>query len=164
MHSLFDINEGKKSFNYITSRIVRSKNHINGLPGIQTGGNVGTSAWFLAWKILKCQEVVLIGINHGWEEDDPWDVIISHNNMLPTENIDRNSTTFQKLFEKGYNPEFKCHFIYDPIFRFYSNGLKEFIARAPKWVTTINATEGGSIFGEGIICKRFSKYLEFKKN
>ena len=28
--------------------------------------------------------------------------------------------------------------------------LKEFITRSPKWVSTINATEGGSIFGPKI--------------
>ena len=54
LHSLFDYNEGKKSFNYISSLIIRSKNHPKGLPAIQTGGNVGTSSWFAAWMILKC--------------------------------------------------------------------------------------------------------------
>ena len=62
VHSLFDYNEGKKSFNYISSLIIRAKNHLKGLPAIQTGGNVGTSSWFAAWMILKCSTVALIGI------------------------------------------------------------------------------------------------------
>ena len=48
----------------------------------------------------------------------------------------------------------------DPIYQFYSNALKEFISRSPKWLTTINATEGGSIFGERIISMKFSEFLE----
>lgn len=163
IHSLFDYHEGIKSFNYISGKIVRSKNHNYGLPAIQTGGNVGTSSWFIGWKILQCKEITLIGINHGWEEDDPWDLIVSHNNMLDIKDIDQKKPSFKKLFEKVFNPEFNCFFVYDPIFRFYSNAFREFISRSPEWLTTINATEGGSIFGEKIICKKFSDFLSENK-
>jgi hypothetical protein len=37
--------------------------------------------------------------------------------------------------------------------------LREFIIRSPDWVKTINATEGGSIFGKRIICKTFREFL-----
>ena len=70
IHSLFDYNEGKKSFNQISGLMVRAKNHKDGLPAIQTGGNVGTACWFIAWKILKCNVIGLIGMNHGWDDDD----------------------------------------------------------------------------------------------
>jgi hypothetical protein len=32
--------------------------------------------------------------------------------------------------------------------------------RSPDWVNTINATEGGSIFGERITCKNFKEFLD----
>jgi len=42
--------------------------------------------------------------------------------------------------------------------------LKEFIARSPPEVTTINATEGGAIFGERIKCMTFKQFLDrYKK-
>ena len=164
MHSLFDLNEGKKSFNYISSIMVRSKNQIRGLPAIQTGGNVGTSSWFVAWKILHCSVISLIGINHGWEEDDPIDMIIKHGRNDISFDIDKNSDTFKKLFPRVYNPDLKKFCILDPLFQFYSNGLKEFILRSPNWVNTINCTEGGSIFGERIKQMQFSEFLtHFKK-
>lgn len=155
IHSLVDLHEGKKSFNYITSIMTRSKNHSNGLPAIQTGANVGTSSWFVGWKILKCDNVGLIGINHGWEEDDPWDLILSHtlnNNEMPEEpiRIDRSTDMFKKLFPKVYNPDLKTYCILDPIFQLYRSALLEFIERAPSWLTTYNATEGGSIFGKRV--------------
>jgi hypothetical protein len=171
VHSLFDYNEGKKSFNQLSATMVRAKNHKDGLPAIQTGGNVGTAAWFVAWQILKCRTVALVGINHGWEEDDPWEKIIAHgrtedpkmygDNILV--NVDKNSPSFAKLFKKIYNPEFNCYCIVDPLFQFYSNALKEFIARSPEWITTINATEGGSIFGERIKCMRLQQFLDSYK-
>ena len=143
LHALFDYHEGKKSFNQISALMVRSKNHINGLPGIQTGGNIGTSSWFIGWQILKCPTVALIGINHSWNENDSWETIISHGHGLSKVDIDKNSTAFKKLFPKIYNPEFNCYCILDPLFQYYSNALKEFISRSPSWVKTINATEGG---------------------
>jgi hypothetical protein len=160
LHSLFDYNEGKKSFNQISALMIRAKNHKHGLPAIQTGGNVGTSSWFVGWKILKCSTVSLIGINHGWEEDDSWDTILSHgNNSEISKGIDQNSPVFDKLFTKIYNPDFNCYCILDPLFQFYSMALKEFISRSPDWLTTINATEGGSIFGEKIHSMKFKDFL-----
>ena len=160
LHSLFDYNEGKKSFNKISSLMVRAKNHLNGLPAIQTGANVGTSSWFISWQILKCATVALIGINHGWEEDDSWETILTHgNNHDVSKNIDRNDPAFNKLFPKVFNPEFNCNCILDPLFQYYSSALKEFISRSPSWITTINATEGGSIFGERVRSMKFSNFL-----
>jgi hypothetical protein len=160
IHTLVDYNEGKKSFNNISAIMTRAKKHVDGLPAIQTGGNVGTSAWFISWQILKCQNVVLLGINHGWEEDDPLDKIMTHNYTNKLLDIDTNSVTFRKLFPKVYNPYFDCHVILDPIFQYYSSAFKEFIERAPSWVKTVNATEGGAIFGNRIDCIRFGEFLK----
>jgi hypothetical protein len=160
LHSLFDYNEGIKSFNNLSALMIRAKNNEHKLPAIQTGGNVGTAAWFTAWQILKCSTVALIGINHGWEESDSWETIIYHNNKEEiSEGVDKNSKVFQKLYKKIYNPDFKCNCILDPLFQFYSEALKEFIERSPKEITTINATEGGSIFGNRIKSMKFSDFL-----
>jgi hypothetical protein len=159
IHLLFDLNEGKKSFNYITSQIIRSKNN-KGLPAIQTGANVGTSSWFIAWKILDIPNVCLIGINHGWEEDDPIDKIMSHGYEDKTKIVNTEDNGTQKFIKKIFNPDFKCYCLQDPIYQFYSESFKEFISRSPSWVNTINATEGGAIFGDRILCIKFSKFLD----
>lgn len=158
LHPLIDYEKGKKSVNQILGLMVRAKHHHNGLPGIQTGGNVGTSSWFFAWQILKCKVVCLIGINHSWDEDDSWESITAHCNL--PKNFNKNSPLFKKMFPKIYNPEFDCTCILDPIFQFYSNALKEFILRSPSSVKTINATEGGCIFGKRITCMKFSNFLK----
>ena len=164
IHTLFDYNLGKKSFNQMSSLMIRVKNHKNGLPAIQTGGNVGTSSWFISWRILKCNPVTLIGINHGWEANDPIDLIVSHGKALKSQDIKKNSLKFQRLFPKIYNPEFKTYCILDPIFQFYREAFLEFINRSPKEITTINSTEGGSIFGKQIKCLTFKEFLKLYKN
>lgn len=158
MHSLFDYDGGKKSFNYISSIMVRSKNHANGLPAIQTGGNVGTSSWFVSWKILQCTKVVLIGMNHGWNEDTPMDIITKHGVSF-ARSYDESSPSFKRLFPKIYNPELKKYCILDPIFQYYREAMLEFISRSPSWLQTINATEGGSLFGNRLLSMKFSDFL-----
>ena len=149
IHSLFDYDEGKKSFNQISALMIRAKNHSHGLPAIQTGGNVGTSSWFVGWRILKCSTVCLLGIDHSWNENDDWKKIVSHGRNLDpdrkNEFTDSNINLLKQksLFKKIYNPFFKCTCILDPLFQFYSQALKEFISRSSDSVNTINATEGG---------------------
>ena len=157
-HALFDFSRDKTSFNHIANVMTKSKNHHKGLPAIQTGGNVGTSSWILSWSILKSSPVCLIGIDHGYLQDMSWEEI-DKNHKLP-EGINKNSESFKKAYPTVYNPEFKTYCIQDPIFQYYSNALKEFIPRAPQWVKTINATEGGAIFGKGIECMTFRKFLK----
>ena len=158
-HSLVDYNEGEKSFNQISALMTRAKNHENGLPAIQTGGNVGTSSWFLGWKILNCKTITLIGINHGWEDTDSWETILTHNGMCKMIEMDKNSESFKKLFPRVYNPDFDCYCILDPIFQYYSAGLKEFIFRSPQDIKTINSTEGGCIFGDRIESMKLDEFL-----
>jgi hypothetical protein len=123
---------------------------------------VGTSSWFIAWRILKCPTVALIGINHGWNEDDPWEMIVTHGYSTKQVKIDKESLIAQKLFPKIYNPDFNCNCILDPIFQYYSTAFIEFISRSPSWVNTINATEGGCIFGDKITCLTLAEFLNIK--
>lgn len=160
LHTLFDYDKGKSSFNHISAIMVRSKNHKNGLPAIQTGGNVGTSCWVLGWSILKCSNIALIGIDHGFPKGTGLEEIgTAHPSCKTALNLDQNSKIFQKAFPTIYNPDFDCYCIQDPIFQYYSNALKEFIPKAAKYVKTINATEGGAIFGEGILSLSFKEFL-----
>ena len=156
-HPLIDYNEGSKSFNGLTAKIVKAKKD-GGLPALQTGGNVGTTSWFVGWQILKYSTIGLIGMNHGWDEEDDPSQIITHGHENPNAEVDPSVTNI--TFKKIYNPDFNCYCIMDPIYQFYSNALKEFITRSPKWLSTINATEGGSIFGEKITSMQLLEFIE----
>jgi hypothetical protein len=143
--------------------MVRAKNHTNGLPAIQTGGNAGTSSWFVAWRILKINTIGLIGINHGWEDEDASEMIKSHQREITQENVElikKDDPKFNNYFKKIYNPDFNCEAIVDPLYQFYRMALLEFIERSPLSVTTINATEGGSIFGKRIKSIKFKLFLD----
>jgi len=158
LHTLFDFNKGKSSFNYISGQIVRSKNHHDGLPAIQTGGNVGTASWIISWSILKSKNVGLIGFDQGYSPDTPLENLGYGTHKFPTK-LKNNKKLIEKAYPIIYNPEFKCKVRQDPIFQYYCNALKEFIPKASKFVKTFNATEGGALFGPGIECIRFDEFL-----
>jgi hypothetical protein len=154
IHTLVDYDKGKSSFNYITSVMSKTAKNPKGLPAIQTGGNVGTTAWVIAWNILKHSHVGLIGIDHGYYSDER----SSDDHFLP--NNENNKIEFKKAYPTIYNPIFNVTCTQDPIFQYYSNALKEFIVKASKYVTTINATEGGAIFGDGIQCTTLKFFID----
>lgn len=158
LHTLIDYDKGKLSFNHMSSLMTKCKKHFNGLPAIQTGANVGTACWTIAWSILKCSPVVLTGIDHSYLEETSWEEITKNHNL--DKRINFQSELFKKAYPTGFNPEFNCNFKQTPQFQYYSSAFKEFIPLAPQWVKTINATEGGAIFGERIQCITFKKFLK----
>jgi len=172
VHALFDYDKGKTSFNYISGIMSRSEKNQKGFPGIQTGGNVGTAAWTVSWNILKCPEVILIGIDQSYPIENQNGEIdfnsIGRAHPILYEYVEKiksgkdNSESVKQAFPITFNPDFNCHYIQDPVFLYYSNALKEFIQKTRNKVKTINATEGGAIFGNGINSIKFNEYLNLK--
>ena len=159
-HTLFDYDKNKISFNKLAGMMVKAKNKGNGLPAIQTGGNVGTACWIVAWTILKIQTISLIGIDHGYYTDIPWEKMKNYHSIPFPKGVNQKSKEFKKAYPTIYNPYFNCYCKQDPIFVYFSNALKEFCKRKSQTVKTINATEGGVIFGEGIECMTFENFLK----
>jgi|SaaInlStandDraft_2_1057019.scaffolds.fasta_scaffold27281_3 hypothetical protein len=159
IHTLFDFEEGKKSFNQIQGIMSRAQNNEKKIPAIQTGANVGTSSWVIGWSILKCNHIGLIGLDLGYDDSTPWDKISYHGYPIPTD-IDKNSEIFKRAYPTIYNSEFDCNCKQDPLFLYYCNALKEFIQKTQNKVKTINATEGGALFGEGVHCTSLKNFVD----
>ena len=101
----------------------------------------------------------MVGIDHGWEIDCPVDVILQRHNQPVPKNIDPQHPILKKILPKIYNPDFDTYCNTDQIFEYYTSGFKEFISRSPRDVNTINATEGGVLFGDRINCMPFKSFL-----
>lgn len=159
VHTLTDYNSNKNSFNRIQGIMTKALDNEKRIPAIQTGGNVGTAAWILAWSILKCSHVGMIGIDHGYDANTPWNEIYIHGGHPFPKDTDQNSEAFKRAYPTIFNSGFNCYCKQDPLFVYYSNALKDFIHSAKDKVNTINVTEGGSIFGENIECITFKEFL-----
>ena len=136
----------------------KSDKNPKGLTGMQTGGNVGVFAWIFSWAILGCSPVALIGLDLGYHVDTPLENIRHYRDYLKAYN--NNKSKAGKFFKKITNVDLKIQVLSDPIFDFYREAFLDLVARTPKWVRTINATEGGSLFGNRIKNMKFVDFLK----
>lgn len=109
---------------------------------LDRSSNVGLFCWRYAWKYLKAEEVVLVGMDHAKEEG--WAPPKRDIDLMDEFVLYKHSTFLTKQYM-------------DPKYQFFR---KEFLASAAKNpCKTINCSEGGSIEGPGIECMTFKEYL-----
>jgi hypothetical protein len=125
----------------------KSEKNPKGYLGIQTGGNVGTASWVFSWAILGKSPVVLIGINLGYLEETE---LNNTDHMVELSNASGDEKTARRLYKKIFNPDLNCNVLLDPVFDYYREAFCDLVKRTPSWLETINATEGGSLFGDNI--------------
>jgi hypothetical protein len=157
-HPLIDDFRRDASINKIINIMSKSDKHPKGLPSFQTGGNVGTSCWVFSWAILGKSPIVLIGINFGYPGDTPIENTLHYDELLEASN--NNKEIVKKYYKILHNPDYNCDVVVDPVFDCYREGFCDLILRTPEWVKTINATEGGSLFGEKIKSMKLSDFLD----
>ena len=104
IHTLFDFEEGKKSFNQIQGIMSRAQNNEKKIPAIQTGANVGTSSWVIGWSILKCNHIGLIGLDLGYDDTDNQEVYIDDAPEVFT-----SKSTIKKIIDKSLKKKKRLH-------------------------------------------------------
>lgn len=155
---LFDDWRSNESFTRIQIMMTKSKRNPRGVPSMAAGGNAGCCAWVMAHALLRRSPLALIGLNLGWTEGTPLEKTTYYSAFLQAV---KDPSKVAMAYREIYNPYFKCKAIADPIFFHYAEAFKEMARETPEWVTTINATEGGILFGEPYIhCMKFADYLE----
>ena len=147
-HPLIDDFRKTGSINKIMNMMSKSDKNPRGLSGMQTGGNVGSSGWVFSWAILGCSPISLIGLDLGHPAETPLESTRHYPEYLRI--FKNNKSQASKYFKKITNTDLKVKVLSDPIFDFYREAFLDLVTRTPKWTKTINATEGGSIFGKGI--------------
>lgn len=157
-HPLIDDFRKLESVNKTMNMMSKSEKNPKGLSGMQTGGNVGCSAWIFSWAILGCSPIVLIGLDLGHPVDTPIENTRHYAEYLRM--FKNNKSQVNKYFKKITNTDLKTKALSDPIFDFYREAFLDLVTRTPKWTRTINATEGGSLFGHGIESMKFVDALK----
>ena len=156
-HPLIDDFRKQEPINKIMNMMSKSDKNPDGFPVLQTGGNVGCFSWIFSWMILGCSPVGLIGLNIGNNSDTPlektqhYDIILNH--------FDNDKSKVVKLYRKVFNEDLGTESLLDPVFDSYREAFLDLVVHTPRWTKTINATEGGSLFGKGIKNMKFVDFL-----
>ena len=156
-HPLIDDFRKQEPINKIMNAISKSDKNPNGFPELQTGGNVGCFSWIFSWAILGCSPIGLIGLNMGVDGDTPLEKTQHYDQVL--NHFDNDKSKVGKFYRKVFNKDIGTESLLDPVFDFYRAAFLDLVVRVPKWVKTINATEGGSLFGKRIKNMKFVNFL-----
>jgi hypothetical protein len=149
------------SFSKIMNIMTRSENNPKGISSLQTGGNVASNSWVFSWAILGRSPIVLIGVDFGYPASTSIEETQHYQHLLKCYNndVDRVKNGHRII----HNKDFDCDVLLDPIYDYYREGFCNMVIHTPKWLRTINATEGGSLFGENIETMKFSEFLKINK-
>jgi hypothetical protein len=156
-HPLIDNYKKSTSINKLMNMMSKSMKNPKGFPGLQTGGNVGTAAWVFSWAVLGKSPVALIGINFGYNENTNIIDTPHYNEFIKISNGEHNKA--KKYYKTISNPYTKSKILVDSIFDYYREAFCNLVTLTPIWVRTINATQGGSLFGKRIELETLEKFL-----
>ena len=161
-HPLIDDFRKQGSINKIMNMMSKSDKNPDGFSGLQTGGNIGCFSWIFSWAILGCSPVGLIGLNMGVGGDTPIEKTQHYDQVL--NHFDNDKSKVGKLYRKVFNKELGTESLLDPVFDFYREAFLDLVVRTPRWTKTVNATEGGSLFGKRIKNMKFTDFLNTNKD
>ena len=137
-----------------------------GIPRAQSGGNAGACTWIMSFNIYKRSPIALIGIDFGYPEEIKLEDTQYFSSVL---NIaEGNVGIVKEAYKEFYHPYFKTKAYCDFVFYHYRQAFLEMNQETPPWYNlyggTINATEGGTLFGLGIENMYFADFLKEHKN
>jgi hypothetical protein len=129
----------------------RRLHEANGLPCLNGGGNVGTTAWVIAHAVLGKRRVALVGMDFGYAPGTPYDKTQYYPELRALFG-DR----FAEAFVHVDNPMGETWFC-DPAYYWFRDVLFEMAAEAD--CETVNCTEGGIIFGPRVPMRPLDEFL-----
>jgi len=159
---IYDDWRRNESLTRLQGMMTKTEKRPKGIGAVRAGGNVGSCLWSVAFSVLGCKRVCLIGMDTGYLDGTPIEKTAYYQQLMRSCNND--VTKVVKYFKRIYNPHFKCYCLVDHVFDSYRKIWQDLSKKVPSDVLTINCTEGGSLFGGGIYCMKFKDFLANYKN
>lgn len=133
--------------------LTRKIHQMNGLPCLNAGGNVGSAAWVLAAAVLEKKNIGVVGMDFGYYHDTPYDKTQYYREILDLVGPDR----MDEVYVRIHNPHVGADFYTDPAYLWYRDSFLEMARQAD--CRTVNCTEGGILFGEGVEVMPLAQFL-----
>lgn len=125
----------------------------NRLPCINCGGNVGSACWMIADAVLGVPEVALLGVDFSYYDGTPY-----YNTQYYHEAIDLvGEENIDALYVRMFNPHVGRWFYTDPAYLWFREVFGQMLQEAS--CRTWNCTEGGILFGDGILCASIEDFV-----
>lgn len=134
--------------------ITRALYDINGLPGLNTGGNVGSAGWVFAATRLKVPRVGLVGMDLGYYADLPRTMTQTYYELVKHVGADAD---MDRYFTEFTFPLTQEKFYTDPVYFWYRKNLLQLLEKSP--CETFNCTEGGTLVSDGLRCLPLEEFF-----
>lgn len=134
--------------------ITRALFELNRLPSLNTGGNVGTASWVFAAVALKIPRIGLVGVDLGYYRDTPREQTQTYHELLAHLG---GPERIEECFVELAWPLTGEVFYTDPTYYWYRRNFLDLATKVS--ARTINCTEGGVLFGEGVACATLDDFL-----
>lgn len=135
--------------------LTRRLYNINKLPCMNTGGQCGTACYVFAATILNIKNVAMVGMDCGYYSDTPYRQTQCYYELLKQTGSEDDLDEF---FPKFTFPLTGESFYTDPSYFRYREIFLEL--RRQLDTTTFNCTEGGILFGPGVICSKLEEFIK----
>lgn len=151
-----DVVADRDSITRVQLLMTCSEKNPNGTIAMESGGNVGSTSWVLAWNILKRKDICLIGMDYGYPDDMP---------LEETYYFDKTVSCIGALhaniyYETVFHPHFQTKSKIDPAFKSYRQSFFDMLMAAPDNIKTVNCTESGTLFLDPYLkCMYFRDWL-----
>ncbi len=132
----------------ITAQLFRE----NGVPCMNSGGNVGSSAWVFSHAILEKRHVGIVGMDFGYAPGTDYQKTQYYPELKALLG-DRIAEAFISIPNPYENETWFC----DPTYYWYRESFLEMSLHAD--CETYNCTEGGTVFGNGIHYTKLDSFL-----
>lgn len=126
----------------------------NRMPLLNAGGNVGTACWMMAHAVLGMRHVALCGFDFSYYADTPYTSTQYYREALALVGEERITDMFIHI----RNPHLGQDFYTDPAYMWYRECFLSLVPDAE--CTTYNCTEGGILFGDGIVFEPLRAFLD----
>lgn len=133
--------------------LTRKIHRMNGLPCLNAGGNVGSAAWVLAAAVLEKKQIGIVGMDFGYYNDLPYEKTQYYREIVDLVGPDR----LDEVYVRVHNPHVNADFYTDPTYLWYRDSFLEMVREADS--RTVNCTEGGILFGEGLEVMPLAEFL-----
>ncbi|MBA3662151.1 MAG: motility associated factor glycosyltransferase family protein [Gammaproteobacteria bacterium] len=138
------------SENSLTKRLFE----INQLSALNTGGNVGTSAWVFATDVLTIPHIAMVGMDLGYYADTPYTMTQTYPQIVQ---YNESPDQLDKYFVNYQFPLTQEKFYTDVTYYWYRRNFLELLQQSKS--RTVNCTEGGILFDDRLPCIFLKDFL-----
>lgn len=132
---------------------------------LDSGGNNGSAMYSVA-AYLGCPEVAIIGLDLGYYKDFPYeDTMYYHAYANSIGSVYKDpQDMISRCFEDVHHPDFNTDCYIDFVYATFRDATLNMAKNYKAYFKSqlVNCTGGGTVFGDDIICKPFSEFLEEK--